>query len=178
MNEAPVLLTARLRLRPHVRADYAACKRLWQHPDTIRFIGGTAQDDQAVWFRLLRYAGMWPMQGYGFWVFEDRASGAYLGEGGLMDAMRGLAGLADMPEAGWALMPEAGGRGLATEALDAVLGWADANLPAARTGCIIDPANSPSLRVAEKLGFAEAERPAFHGKPIVVLHRPRGGGAG
>lgn len=170
---APVLVTQRLRLRPHVRADYPACKRLWQHPDTIRFIGGTAQDDQAIWFRLQRYGGMWPIQGYGFWVFEDKASGAYLGEGGLMDAMRGLPGLADMPEAGWALTPEAGGRGLASEALGAILAWADANLAARRIGCIIDPGNAPSLRLAGKLGFAEVDRPDFHGKPIVLLHRPR-----
>jgi len=173
LNEAPVLLTGRLRLRPHVRADYPLCRALWQHPHTIRFIGGTAQDDQAVWFRLLRYGGMWAMQGYGFWVFEDRQTGAYLGEGGLMDAMRGLSGLAGMPEAGWALMPEAGGKGLATEGLRAILDWADAHLPDERIGCIIDPGNAPSLRLAGKLGFAEVERPDFHGKPTVLLHRAR-----
>jgi len=178
MKEAPVLLTERLRLRPHVRADYPLCRTLWQHPETIRFIGGTAQDDQAVWFRLLRYGGMWAMQGYGFWVFEDRATGAYLGEGGLMEAMRGLPGLADMPEAGWALMPEAGGKGIATEGLRAIFDWADAHLADARIGCIIDPGNAPSLRVAAKLGFTEAERPDFHGKPIMVLHRSRGGSPG
>jgi RimJ/RimL family protein N-acetyltransferase len=168
---APLLLSDRLRLRPHVRGDYAACKALWQHPGTIRFIGGAGQSDQEVWFRLLRYGGMWPMQGFGFWVFEDRASGEFLGEGGLMDARRDLDGLQGMPEAGWALMPGAGGRGIATEAMSAVLGWADAQQSIDRTGCIIDPGNVASLRVAVKLGYREAGRPSFRGAPIVLLHR-------
>jgi RimJ/RimL family protein N-acetyltransferase len=171
IGTAPVLLSDRLRLRPHVRGDYAACRALWQHPETIRFIGGVGQSDQEVWFRLLRYGGMWPMQGYGFWVFEDRATGEFLGEGGLMDARRDLDGLQDMPEVGWALMPGAAGRGIATEAMAAVLHWADAQLPIHRTGCIIDPGNAASLRVAAKLGYLEAGRPLFRGAPIVLLHR-------
>lgn len=131
------------------------------------------QGDQDIWFRLLRYGGMWPMQGYGFWVFEDRVTGEFLGEGGLMDARRDIAGLQDIPEAGWALMPHAAGRGIATEAMSAVLDWADAHVSADRTGCIIDPGNAASLRVAAKLGYVEAGRPAFRGEPIVLLHRSR-----
>lgn len=172
-NTAPVLLSARLRLRAHERHHYAASRTLWQHPETVRFIGGVAQSDQDVWFRLLRYAGMWPLQGYGFWVFEDRATGEFLGEGGLMDARRDLEGLRDIPEAGWALMPHASGRGIATEAMRAILDWADYGLSADRTGCIIDEGNAASLRVAAKLGYVEYGRPVFHGKPIVLLHRAR-----
>lgn len=176
MAAAPIIETERLRLRPHRLEDFEACRALWQHPETIRFIGGAAQDDQAVWFRLLRYGGMWPMLGFGFWVFEDKTSGAYVGEGGLLDAMRGLAGLAGVPEAGWACAPEATGKGIATEAMRAVLGWADAHLPAPRVGCIVAPGNAPSLRVADKLGFAESGRPDYHGEPIVLLHRARSAG--
>ena len=173
MDTAPILLSARLRLRPHVKGDYPECKALWQHPETIRFIGGVAQSDQEVWFRLLRYGRMWPLQGYGFWVFEDRTTGEFLGEGGLMYAMRDVSGLQDIPEAGWALMPHAGSRGIATEAMSVVLDWADAQLSVEHTGCIIDPGNTASLRVATKLGYVEAGRPGLRGEPIVLLHRPR-----
>jgi RimJ/RimL family protein N-acetyltransferase len=174
VDRAPILFGARVRLRPHVEGDFPACKTLWQHPETVRFIGGAAQSDQEVWFRLLRYGGMWPLQGYGFWVFEDRATGEFLGEGGLMNARRGIAGLEDIPEAGWALIPHAAGRGIATEAMRAVLDWADAQLSAERTGCIIDPGNAASLRVAGRLGYVEAGRPEFRGESIVLLHRARG----
>lgn len=170
---APVLLTTRLRLRPHSAGDFASCKALWQHPETMRFIGGVAQSDQEVWFRLLRYGGMWPMLGFGFWVFEDRSTGEYLGEGGLLDARRGMAGLEDMPEVGWALMPHVHGRGLATEAMQRVLDWADTHLLHQRTGCIIDPGNVASLRVAEKLGYRHAGTPCLRGEPLNLLHRNR-----
>jgi len=172
--QAPVLETERLRLRPHSKADFENCRRLWQHPGTIRFISGPVQDDQAIWFRMLRYGGMWPLLGFGFWAFEDKASGAYLGEGGLLDACRGVAGLESVPEAGWALTPEAGGKGLATEAMRAALAWADTTLDAPRIGCIITPGNAPSLSVAAKLGFREAGRPDHHGAPTVLLYRERG----
>lgn len=175
MHEAPVIETERLRLRPHRRSDFAACKALWQHEETIRFIGGVAQDDQTVWFRLLRYGGMWPMLGFGFWVFEDKASRIYLGEGGLLDAARGIEALEHMPEAGWALVPDAYGRGIATEAMQAALHWADRNLDATRIGCIVDPGNTPSLRVAAKLGFAEVDRPDYHGQPTILMCRDRPG---
>lgn len=174
MSEAPVIETERLRLRAHRRSDYPACKALWQHPETARFIGGGGvQDDQAVWFRLLRYGGMWPLLGFGFWVFEDKTNLAYLGEGGLLDAVRGIPFLEHMPEAGWAVMPEAAGKGIATEAMRAILAWTDANLHVTRAGCVIDPGNAPSLRVAAKLGFEEVDRSALNGEPVILLHRER-----
>lgn len=169
----PTLTTERLRLRPHRRGDFPEMCALWQHPETIRFIGGQAQSDQAIWFRLLRYAGFWTILGYGFWAIEDRESGAYLGDAGLMAAERGLPGLAGLPEAGWALRPEAAGRGLATEAMCAILDWADRHVDAPQTACIIDPDNAPSLRVAHKLGYREADVPELDGRPIILLRRER-----
>lgn len=169
----PILLTERLRLRGHERSDYAAMCRLWQHAETVRFIGGVPLEDQAVWFRLLRYAGMWALLGFGFWVIEERATGAFLGEAGLLNAERGIAGLKDMPEAGWCCTPEATGKGIASEAMAAILGWADAHLDASRIGCLIAPDNAPSLRVAHKLGFGEVDRTVLQGAPVVLLHRPR-----
>ncbi len=116
---------------------------------------------------------MWPLLGFGFWVIEDRESGAYLGEGGFLDASRGITGLADIPEVGWVCAPDAAGRGIATEAMQAVLSWADKHLDVPRTGCIIAPGNAPSLRVAAKLGFAEVDRPIHQDEPIILMHRAR-----
>jgi RimJ/RimL family protein N-acetyltransferase len=174
IRAAPILVTERLRLRPHRREDWLAMCALWQHPETHRFLGVLPQDDQAVWFRLLRYAGMWALLGFGFWVVEDKATGAFLGEAGLLDAERGLDGLKDMPEAGWACTPVATGQGIATEAMLAILSWADTHLDDARIGCIIAPANAPSLRVAHKLGFRQVDRATLGGEPVVLLHRSRG----
>lgn len=173
MSQAPVLDTIRLILRPHRVEDYAACRKLWGDADVVRHIGGLPQDAQAVWFRLLRYAGMWPMLGYGMWVIEERDSGAFLGEAGLLSAERGLPELEGVPEAGWVLAPDAWGRGIATEAMHAVLDWADARLDAPSLRCIIDPDNLASIKVAEKLGFRPLIDTALGGKPTRVFDRAR-----
>lgn len=173
MGETPVLETRRLRLRPHRADDFADCLALWSDSRTVRFIGGEVQGEQAVWFRLLRYAGMWSLLGFGYWVFEERATGRFLGEGGLANARRGLALLEGVPEIGWALMPDAGGQGFATEAVDAILQWADAGLGAPVTRCIIDPGNVASLRVAAKAGYQPRDMVTLGESSIQVLERRR-----
>ncbi|QGP77980.1 GNAT family N-acetyltransferase [Sphingobium sp. CAP-1] len=171
MPQAPILETIRLILRPHRVEDYPACRILWADEQVVRHIGGAPQDGQAVWFRLLRYAGMWPMLGYGMWVIEERDSGAFLGEAGLLNAERGIPELEGVPEAGWVVGPEAWGRGIATEAMHAILEWADAHLDAPSLRCIIDPDNMASIKVAEKLGFHALVDTTYGGKPTRVFER-------
>ncbi|MBZ9647862.1 GNAT family N-acetyltransferase [Sphingobium sp. 3R8] len=173
MTDVPTLETARLVLRPHRVDDYGACRTLWADPDVVRHIGGVPLDSQAVWFRILRYAGMWPLLGYGMWVIEARDSGAFLGEAGLLSAQRGLAELEGVPEAGWVLGPQAWGRGIATEAMQAILNWSDAHLEAPSLRCIIDPGNMASIKVAEKLGFQMLTDTELGGKPTRVFDRPK-----
>jgi RimJ/RimL family protein N-acetyltransferase len=168
---APTLQTDRLTLRAHRAGDYDALKALWGDADVVRHIGGQPQDAQTVWFRLFRYAGMWSLLGFGMWAVEDRATGACLGDAGLMDAQRGMAELAGVIEAGWAFIPASWGRGIASEAMAAVLAWADAHRPGEAVRCIIEPGNGASIRVAERLGFRPFAEAAFGGAPIRVMER-------
>lgn len=167
----PTLLTPRLTLRPHRATDLAVCFSLWSDPDVVRHIGGVPQDRQAVWFRLLRYAGMWSLLGYGMWLVEERESGRFLGEAGLLSAERGLPALEGVPEAGWVLGPASWGRGMATEAMSAVLQWADANLSTQSIRCVIEPDNGGSVKVADKLGFALYAQAELGGKSVNIFDR-------
>lgn len=170
-SAAPVLVTGRLILRGHRPSDFKNCLALWSDPDVTRFIGGRPSTGEEVWARLLRYIGHWTALGYGFWVIEDAASGAYLGEIGFADFRRAIEPALDgMPEMGWALSPMAHGKGIATEALAAALTWGDSNLPAPFC-CIISPDNAPSLRVAEKAGFVELTRTTYHDSPTIIFRR-------
>jgi RimJ/RimL family protein N-acetyltransferase len=73
---------------------------------------------------------------------------------------------------GWILDTETHGQGIASEACQAVLGWAQANLDPTPLWAIIAPANEQSLKLAERLGFERVGEVLYHDDPTVVLRRP------
>lgn len=174
----PILGTERLRLRGHRLDDYPAMTALWGDPQVTRFVGGR-QNPEAVWSRLLRYAGHWLHLGYGYWVLECRETGAYLGEAGLASYQRDLSvPMPDMPEAGWMLTPAAQGRGLGLEAMTAVYRWADARLAHRKTFAIFDPEHAASIALAVKLGFEDLRPLRYAGAPVLMMTRPKDARAG
>ncbi|MFM0470265.1 GNAT family N-acetyltransferase [Paraburkholderia strydomiana] len=171
-TQPPVLTTARLILRAHTRDDFLDSHAMWSDPEVIRYIGGKPSTREEVWARLLRYAGHWAMLGYGYWVVREKDSGRFIGEVGLADYQRDIEpSLAGTPEMGWALSPVLHGHGYATEAVRAVLDWADERWPDAETACIIAPENEASLRVAHKVGYREHLRTIYKGQPTIMLRR-------
>ena len=152
---------------------------MWGDPEVTRHIGGTPASPEEVWARVLRYAGLWSLLGLGYWVVRERDSGRFVGEVGLADFRRDITPPLDAPEVGWALVPRAQGRGLATEAVRAALAWSDANLRElgpgwGRTLCLIAPENLASVRVAAKCGFLERERATYKGHESLVFERRAG----
>jgi RimJ/RimL family protein N-acetyltransferase len=168
----PILTTPRLVLRAHERRDLDACAAMWADPAVTRYTIGAPSPRQRSWTRLLAYRGHWDLLGFGYWAVEEKASGSYVGELGFADFQRGLGPALDgIPEIGWALSPAAHGRGLATEALQAVVAWGDRALGVPRTVCLIHPDNTASLRVAAKLGYREVNRLMLGETPELVLER-------
>lgn len=166
----PALDTARLELRGHRREDFPDCLALWADLAVTRFIGGRPSTEEEVWTRLLRYIGHWGVLGFGYWVVREKGTGRFVGEVGLADLRRAIEPpFNGAPEAGWVLAPWAHGRGLATEAVRAVLAWGGANLGPGRTVCMIDPGNLPSIRVAEKCGYREFARTTYKGEPTILF---------
>jgi RimJ/RimL family protein N-acetyltransferase len=109
---------------------------------------------EASWTRLLRYLGHWSAFNFGFFAVIDKADGCYCGECGLMDFRREVTPPLDgAVEAGWTLDPAVWGKGIATEAMTAAIDWYGARPDAKSLVCIIAPANTPSIRLAAKLGF-------------------------
>ena len=174
MADIPVVETARLLLRGHRPDDFDACAAMWADPAVTRFTGGRPFTPEESWARLLRFHGHWEWFGHGFWAIEDRASGDFVGHLGFADFRRAVEPPVTLPEAGWSLAGAFHGRGYASEALTAALAWADANLDAAGTACIIDPDNKPSIRVAAKCGFRQVARASYKGSPTLLFERARG----
>jgi RimJ/RimL family protein N-acetyltransferase len=171
---APALATERLTLRGHTPADFDECAALWADPDVTRFVGGRPSTREETWARVLRYAGMWALLGFGYWVVRERQTGRFVGEVGLAEFRREITPPMDgAPEVGWALATWAHGRGYATEAVRAALAWSDAHLAAPRTVCMIDLGNDASVRVAEKCGFRPLGRATYKGQDELLFERPR-----
>ena len=171
-RDAPLIATERLTLRAHRVEDFAACAALWADPGVVRHIGGRPFSAEETWTKLLRYAGLWPLLGFGYWAIEEKASGGFVGELGFADFKRDIEPpLGDRPELGWALASRVHGRGYATEAVSAVLAWGDAALGRRQTVCLISPDNLPSLRVAARAGYRELQRTTYKGQPTIIFAR-------
>lgn len=142
----PTLETERLRLRPTAMADFPRWAELMADPEAARFIGGP-QPPEVAWRGFMTMAGAWALTGTAMFSVIEKSSGLWLGRIGPWRPL-------DWPgtEVGWALHPDAQGRGYGLEAATAaldhafdVLGWTDV------IHCI-DPDNAPSRRLAERLG--------------------------
>ncbi len=171
MNQPPVIQTARLTLRGHRVGDYGASSAMWADVNVARYLSAKPSSPQHSWLRLLNYAGHWALLGFGYWVIEESATQAFVGEAGFADFKRDLDPPLDgIPEAGWALSAGMQGRGFATEAVRAIVAWSDRRAWN-ETVCIIDPANRASIRVAHKCGYNETRRVLLNGKQLQLFNR-------
>lgn len=168
----PAVDTERLTLRGHRLEDFDESFAMWGNPEVTRYIGGKPSTREECWSRLLRYVGHWDVMGFGYWVVREKATGRFVGEVGLADFRRVMEpSIEGSKEAGWVLVPAAQGKGYATEAVRAMLAWAEQRFGPERVVCIIDPANEPSLQVAHRCGFREFARGTYKGEPTRLLER-------
>ncbi|WP_019173957.1 GNAT family N-acetyltransferase [Pseudaminobacter salicylatoxidans] len=171
-DTVPIVETPRTILRGHRLQDFDEAAAMWAHPSVTRYIGGRAMTGEEVWSRLLRYAGLWSLFGYGYWLIEEKDTGRFLGEAGFQNLRRDIEpALDDIPEAGWVLAAAAHGKGLATEIALAIHDWSDRHPSRRRTVCIIDPENGASIRVAERCGYREVTRTSYKGSPVILFER-------
>lgn len=170
-TRAPTLETVRLILRHLTIDDFDALARSWASAETVKYMGGVPQDLEMSWGRLLRYIGHWQVLGYGYWAVCEKTSGQFVGALGIQNQKRDINPALEYPEAGWVLLPEACGKGYATEALTAVLQWSDTHL-AVPLCCIIDDDNTPSIQLAEKMGFQFRHYADYHHKSVGMMVRP------
>jgi RimJ/RimL family protein N-acetyltransferase len=158
----PTLVTERLTLRPVARGDLDACATIWADAEFTRFIGGP-YDRHEVWHNLAAVAGCWVLEGVGPLSVVERASGRLVGRAGLWDEP-GWPGI----EAIWFIGKPWWGKGYATEAGAASITWAFANRDIVEVAACIQPANTTSVRVAERLGMRYDRMESLHGSDNAV----------
>jgi RimJ/RimL family protein N-acetyltransferase len=162
----PTLETDRLILRPPEERDLDGFAELMADEEAARFVGGR-QERAGAWRGMAAMAGSWALRGYGMFSVIEKASGRWIGRLGPWQP-EGWPGA----EIGWGLIPSAWGRGYATEGAAAAIDWALDSLGWDDVIHCIAAANTPSARVAERLGSTlrgEAWLPApFDGEPVDI----------
>jgi RimJ/RimL family protein N-acetyltransferase len=172
---APVIETSRLRLRAFEATDLPAFCELWNDPAVYRNITGQPLSEEDHWGRLLKLVGHWHFVGFGSWAITDKMSGKLIGQCGFNDYRREITPPMPEPELGWVLQGNCHGKGFGFEATSASLAWFDQQIEVKQTACIVDPANTPSLKLATKLGYTLTAKSNYKGKLVSLLHRQHPG---
>ncbi len=159
------IATDRLVLRRFVRTDAARLLFLSREPGLVTWLPDQVYRDEAHADEVLAYlmdqyeAPLDPRRG-------PVALGVVLAATGELIGHVGLSPLGEGVEVGFAIAEAEHGRGLATEAVVAALGWARDELGLERVSGVAATANVGSCRVLEKAGFtlvAEEQR-ELHGR--------------
>lgn len=169
---APTLETERLRLRHIRRSDVEYFAETHADEAVMRHVGGPIGREDA-WRRAMTGAGFWGVLGIGLWAIERIANGQTIGHVGFFDFQRDIdPSIAGEPEMGWIFRRDAQGQGYAFEAASAALQWFDSAIGPLSVPAIIDLANSPSMKLAERLGFERQGDATYRGEPIGYFRRP------
>ncbi|WP_439137620.1 GNAT family N-acetyltransferase [Roseicyclus sp.] len=145
MTTIPTLTTERLTLRAPRLSDFDAYAA-FRASERARFVGGPDNQIKA-WGQFIGLPGQWAIRGYGRWIAADRDTDAPVGVVGLLYPI----GWPE-PEIAWSIFVEAEGRGLAQEAALAARHYAYETAGWTTAISLIDPANTRSVALAERLG--------------------------
>lgn len=160
-----VLETSRLRLRELAPTDLDFVASMMADPDVTRYYERRfSRANAEVW--LDRQLERYRLDGHGLWLVLDRHTETPMGQVGLMlqevDGVR-------LPEIGWLLHRPFWGRGYATEAAAATRDAAFTRWGYGADISLIRPENTPSRRVALRIGMSPGRRVQFHGFEHIVF---------
>jgi RimJ/RimL family protein N-acetyltransferase len=144
-----VFESPRLRCRRWTRDDLDALTKVYGDRDAMRWVGDgepLTREDCERWLGVT--ARNYAQRGYGMFALEDRASGRVVGFVGLVHP-----GGQAQAEVKYALAREHWGRGLATEAVRALLDRARVRFGVAEVVATVAPDNRASQRVLAKAGM-------------------------
>lgn len=157
----PTLETERFILRAPGPQDLDAYAAFCASPRSA-FVGGPYNRDQA-FQRLCSLIGHWAIRGYGRWMVTERETGTALGVVGPMYPESW-----PEPEIAWSVFDNAEGRGVAIEAATAARDWLYKTMGWATVISCVDPDNTRSLSVAQRMGCVQDG--CFQHEVFGILH--------
>jgi ribosomal-protein-alanine N-acetyltransferase len=143
----------RLLFRSHVAADLDAFCAMEADAEVRRYVGGAPRTREAAEQRFWERA-MQPVEDrLAMWATVLKADGSYIGRCGLYPNIRGEQRVAGEAVLGFYLAHEFWGKGFATEAGRAFVGFGFDELRLERIVTAVQVENTASVRVLAKLGF-------------------------
>ncbi len=163
----PVIETERLILREPRLSDLgpitAFCASERSH-----FVGGP-MDEVGAWNSLMVLMGHWVARGFGWWMIEEKATGAVAGRVGVGHHIDW-----PEPEIGWHLYEGFEGKGVAYEAALSARDYAQNRMGLGHLISLVHPENHGSRRLAERLGaVVERDDFALRGEPCLIYRHPK-----
>ena len=155
----PRLETERLVLRSWQEQDFECLKSIFCDEETARYVGG-ARSEHMVWRQMATIIGHWHMRGFTVFAVERKEDGKIIGYAGPWYPLEW-----PEPEIGYALIPEAQGKGYAFEAVQAALRYVYDALGWETAISVIVRENEGSRSLAKRLG-------AHHVGDINLPERP------
>lgn len=160
------LQTNRLTLRDFTLNDLDDLADLLANEEVMRFsVGGPLSCSQVKDYLENRIMGHYPQHGFGLYAVVPAKDNRVIGYAGFM--LQSIDG-EDFVELGYRLHPSFWGKGLASEAAQALIEYGFNNLHFDRIISIIDPRNSRSLKVAARAGMHYWKDAAFHGISVQI----------
>ena len=169
------LETERLQLCEFTPEDAGFALRQLNEPSFIENIAdrGVRDLEQARAYLLNGPMSGYEQHGFGLWAVVEKSSGQIIGMCGLIKRPN-----LEHADLGYAFLPEYFGKGFAFEACTACIAAASRDFGMPRLLAIVNPDNTPSRRLLEKLGFRLQEIRVVHaGEPALCIYRCEPGNA-
>ncbi|MCR8842652.1 GNAT family N-acetyltransferase [Paenibacillus sp. SC116] len=159
-----VLSTERLVLRKMTLADVGALMEISSDPEAMKYYPSTKNEQQAsewVEWTLRKY----DTYGTGLWIVEDKETGEFLGQCGIVP--QEVNGVIEM-EIGYLFARRVWRNGYATEAALACKKYGFEQLGLKKLISFVDVNNTPSAKVAERVGMTVEKKIHKWGKDVFV----------
>ncbi len=161
-SRLPVIETERLRLRAPRIEDFDAYAEIATGERGIHILED--QTREAAWLDFTQMVATWMLRGHGLWTVETRADTALAGF-----VLLGFEPGDHEPELGYMFLQAAEGKGYAFEAAEAARRYGTETLALPSLVSTIDPENTRSIRLAERLGgHRDPQAEAAHANKIIV----------
>ena len=165
VSVVPILKTERLVLRGPLATDTAPLAAFLSGPRAVWTGGPYPAEDAPYWLEHL--VTVWQRRGWGSWIVALASDDTPIGRVGMLDHEAW-----DEPELAWFLFDGFEGRGYATEAVRAARAHGNGPLGLPALCSFIDPANTRSRALAERLGARQERGISLDGLAFDLFRHP------